>query len=108
MAVGREPWQEGIVKKQIVVNLLKYALVAYLAIRRIARNPVVNTLLKYGLGIGLLGWVVWRYWDSTPERPGLAEALQQPIQVGPLLLAAAAYLVGVIITLYRWYVLVRA
>jgi hypothetical protein len=72
------------------------------------KKQIVITLLKYGLGIGLLAWVVWQYWDSTDERPGLAEALQKPIEVVPLLLAACAYLVGVFITFYRWYVLVRA
>jgi glycosyltransferase 2 family protein len=68
----------------------------------------VLTLLKYGLGIALLAWVVWRYWDSTPNGPGLGEALQKPIQWLPFALAVMVYLVGILITFYRWYVLVRA
>jgi uncharacterized membrane protein YbhN (UPF0104 family) len=74
----------------------------------IVKKQFVISLLKYGLGLGLLAWVVWQYWDSTDERPGLSEALQKPINVEPLLIAAATYLFGVLITFCRWYVLVRA
>jgi glycosyltransferase 2 family protein len=64
---------------------------------------------KYGLGFALLGWVIWRNW-SPPEGsgPGLADALQRPIQALPLVLAALCCLFGVILTFVRWYVLVRA
>jgi len=74
------------------------------------KKPIVVNLLKYGLGLGLLAWVVWQYWDSTEQRPGLAEAFKNPdaIDLVPLALAAAAYFVGVGITFCRWYVLVRA
>jgi glycosyltransferase 2 family protein len=72
------------------------------------KKQIVVNVLKYGLGLGLLVWVVWQYWDSTDRRPGLAEALQKPINPWPLALAAGTYLVGVLITFYRWYVLVRA
>jgi glycosyltransferase 2 family protein len=80
------------------------------------KKPFVITLLKYGLGLGLLVFVVWKYWDSIPEldghprRPGLQEAFEDPskISVVPLALAAATYFTGVIITFWRWYVLVRA
>jgi uncharacterized protein (TIRG00374 family) len=80
----------------------------------LSQKQLVITLLKYGLGVGLLAWVVWRYWDSTdngpglPKSPGLGEALEKPIQWLPLGAAFLAYLVGILITFYRWYVLVRA
>ena len=57
---------------------------------------------KYALGLGLLSVLVWRY------RHEFQEALSKPIQVGPLGLAATAALVGVTLTLIRWYLLVRA
>jgi glycosyltransferase 2 family protein len=74
------------------------------------KKPIVINILKYGLGIGLLAWVVWQYWDSTPERPGLAEAFNNPKAINFVALGAAAatYLIGVLITFCRWYVLVRA
>jgi glycosyltransferase 2 family protein len=72
------------------------------------KKQLVVGVLKYGLGIGLLAWVIWNYWDGTDDSPGLAQALQKPVAVFPLLLAACAYLTGILLTFYRWYVLVRA
>jgi uncharacterized membrane protein YbhN (UPF0104 family) len=81
----RRLWQEGTVNKQLVI-----------------------TLLKYGLGFGLLGWVVWWYWEPTDAGPGLRDALEKPIHFGPFALAFLIYLLSILITFYRWYVLVRA
>lgn len=64
--------------------------------------------LKYGLGIALLIYVIWRNWDPPPGGVGLAAALQRPIQFWALGLAAIIYLVGVVFTFNRWYVLVKA
>jgi glycosyltransferase 2 family protein len=74
------------------------------------KKAIVVTFLKYGLGLGLLAWVIWQYWDSTPERPGLAEAFspEKEINFVALTLAAATFLAGMLLTFYRWYVLVRA
>src|SRR5438128_1448912 len=76
----------------------------------IVTRQILVTFLKYGLGLGLLGWVVWRYWDLTSngEAVGLSAALQKPINAGPLALAAAICLVSVLVTFVRWYILVRA
>src|SRR5262245_34179794 len=57
---------------------------------------------KYGLGLGLLVWVISKNWN------GLAEALSRPLQITPLLLAILVYLSAVLLTFVRWYVLVRA
>jgi uncharacterized membrane protein YbhN (UPF0104 family) len=70
--------------------------------------------LKYGVGFGLLGWIVSKYWDpkTNPETkvvtPGIGQLLDGPIEfrwlaVALLLLASAATF-----QVYRWYVLVRA
>jgi uncharacterized membrane protein YbhN (UPF0104 family) len=76
------------------------------------KQQVLVLLLKYGLGIGLLVWVVWSNWHlpsaDGKEDLGLAGALQRPINVGPLVLAGCICLVSVLMTFVRWYILVRA
>jgi uncharacterized membrane protein YbhN (UPF0104 family) len=66
--------------------------------------------LKYGLGIGVLVLVIWRNWSPRPEsgEQGLATLLAQPVQFGPLLLATLAFLIGLLLTFWRWHLLVRA
>jgi glycosyltransferase 2 family protein len=70
--------------------------------------------LKYGVGFGLLAFVIYKYWDpkTDPETgtvtPGVGQLLQGPIAfewfaVAALLIAAAASL-----QIVRWYMLVRA
>jgi uncharacterized protein (TIRG00374 family) len=77
-------------------------------------KQLIVTLLKYGLGIGLLAWVIWSYWEPTPGGPGqepvpgLREALEKPIHFLPFAVSLLLYLVGILITFYRWYILVRA
>jgi len=65
--------------------------------------------LKYGLGIGLLAFVVWRDW-SPPASGGLGlrDILAKPLQFGPLALTTLIFLIGALLTYARWYVLVRA
>ena len=69
--------------------------------------------LKYGLGIGLLVFVVWRNW-APASGPGLSSVWQkhiverQPVSVEPLVLACGICLASVLLTFVRWYVLVRA
>jgi uncharacterized membrane protein YbhN (UPF0104 family) len=76
------------------------------------KRTVLN-LLKYVLAIGLLAWVVRSNW-SPPNDKGLGYVWQrhvvqgQPIHGWFLLAGLAAYSVAVLITLLRWYVLVRA
>lgn len=57
---------------------------------------------KYGLGPGLLAYVVWSNWS------GIADALSTPPNPTPLILATVIYLVAMLLTFVRWYVLVRA
>ncbi len=71
----------------------------------------VITLLKYGLGFGILAGVIWFHWDVTSEKGeaiGLSAALTRPIHLGPLVLALAIGGASVALTFVRWYVLVRA
>jgi uncharacterized membrane protein YbhN (UPF0104 family) len=75
-------------------------------------RPAIKITLQYGLGFGLLAWVIYRNWhiidEETGQEIGLAAALQQPVNwqaftIGALLFSAAALL-----TFVRWFVLVRA
>jgi hypothetical protein len=75
-------------------------------------RPLLILLAKYGLGLGLLAWVIWRFWhvpsaDGT-EDFGLAGALHRPIHLAPLAVASCIFVVSVLITFIRWYLLVRA
>jgi uncharacterized membrane protein YbhN (UPF0104 family) len=74
------------------------------------KKHIVLAVCKYGLGIGLLAWVVWRYWDLTSngEEVGLSAALRKPINLTALALAAVICLTSVLITFVRWFILVRA
>ncbi len=67
---------------------------------------LLKNLLKYGLGLGLLAFVVYRNWDGRDGEPGLKEVLNRPINMGPLALAAAISIVGLIVTFLRWHLLV--
>lgn len=67
-------------------------------------------LLKYGIGFGLLAWVISRYWDDNPETgaPGLRMLLQGPIEFGWLAVASLLIAFALSCQIIRWYILVRA
>ncbi len=73
-------------------------------------------VLKYGIGISLLAFVIWRNWEPSgdPPRGGLQPLWQahviegQPINGGPLTLAAVIFSAAVLPTFVRWYGLIRA
>jgi uncharacterized protein (TIRG00374 family) len=66
------------------------------------KKNLLIALCKYGLGIGLLAYVMGKNWDR------LAEMVQRPLQVTPLACAITLCLVAILLTFYRWYLLVRA
>ena len=72
------------------------------------KKSILLNGLKYGLGIGLLTFVVWQNW------PGLSSVWQQHVHEGKpinglaFVLAAGVCLIGIVLTFVRWYVLVRA
>jgi glycosyltransferase 2 family protein len=70
-------------------------------------RQILTIAAKYGLGLGLLAWVIWLNW--APDSPtGLKAALQGPVHVGPFLLAALCCACWLPLIFFRWYVLVRA
>src|SRR5438067_5774722 len=74
--------------------------------RRFVKNKLI-ILGKYGLGLGLLAYVIWKNW-SPPGGLGIAQALQRPVQIGPLAVASALLCSSVVLTFVRWFLLVRA
>jgi uncharacterized membrane protein YbhN (UPF0104 family) len=68
-------------------------------------------LLKYGVGLGLLGFVICWYWhipSPDGQEVGLAGVLERPLHLSYLLAAGALGLASVLLTFVRWYFLVRA
>src|SRR5438132_2028863 len=84
-------------------------------LRQKRKFPVRKRLLiacsKYGLGLGLLAYVIWRNWAPASGQ-GLQGFWQrhfvegQPIHTEFLVLAIAIYLTGVLLTFVRWFILV--
>jgi uncharacterized membrane protein YbhN (UPF0104 family) len=74
------------------------------------KRQVLLHVLKYGLGLGLLAYVIYCNWAAAPASngPGLGEALARPVQLGALTLATLFCLLSVPVTFVRWHVLVRA
>jgi uncharacterized membrane protein YbhN (UPF0104 family) len=74
----------------------------------------IKGLGKYLIGFGLLGYVIYKYWDSktNPDTgvitPGIGQLLQGSIAF-EWLVATALLMVGAAsLQIYRWYLLVRA
>jgi uncharacterized membrane protein YbhN (UPF0104 family) len=66
--------------------------------------------LKYGLGLGLLVWILVANWSIRypgGEEVGIAACLQKPIHLLPLVLAGLLYTMSCLLTFVRWYLLVR-
>ncbi len=78
--------------------------------------------LKYGVGVGLLAYVIYNYWDPKTTvkvdpktgletvlvTPGIGELIQGPIAFEWLAAAALLMVVAASLQIYRWYLLVRA
>jgi uncharacterized protein (TIRG00374 family) len=90
--------------KQTIGTVLKYLL---------AHKQAIGTVLKYLLAVVLLAYVVVTNW-APKDGKGLAYVWErhfvqgQPIQWQFLACAFVIYTVAILITLLRWYVLVRA
>jgi glycosyltransferase 2 family protein len=68
----------------------------------VKKKTLLIIFLKYGVGLGVLAFVIWKYWN------GLQDAFRHDIHQEPLLLTTGIFLIGLFITFFRWYVLVRA
>jgi uncharacterized protein (TIRG00374 family) len=74
----------------------------------VVKKSLVWTIMKYGLGVALLAWVLWANWAPAGDSPGLEEAFRRQFHVTPMLIAITLCLASLVLTFYRWYVLVRA
>lgn len=70
----------------------------------------VRVVIKYGIGFGLLIWVVTRYWEDNAATgaPGLQSLLSGPVSEVWFLIAAVLTACALGLQLLRWYLLVRA
>jgi glycosyltransferase 2 family protein len=64
--------------------------------------------LKCALGLGLLSYVIARNWRPAGGGPGLADALDRPLEVVPFAVAGLFTAFSALVTFVRWYLLVRA
>lgn len=74
-------------------------------------RQAITIALKYGLGLGLLAYVIYANWHNQRDdgvETGLAAALDRPINWAALAATVGICAVSILITFYRWYVLVRA
>lgn len=76
-------------------------------VKKHARSLIVG-LLKYGIGFGLLAYVLITNWNPKGENPGIGGLLEQspnlPIFIGLAAIAVACTSLQFV----RWFVLVRA
>jgi len=65
---------------------------------------------KYGLAFALLAFVIWQNWDNSPTGdPGLREILQTgTMHWLPVAMVVAIVTFSLLLSFYRWYILVRA
>lgn len=63
-------------------------------------------ILKYALGLGVLGYVIWANW-TLPSASGIVEAFHRPTEIAPLLLATVAGVVSLLLVSVRWYIVAR-
>jgi uncharacterized membrane protein YbhN (UPF0104 family) len=76
----------------------------------------IKGLVKYGIGFGLLAWVISKYWDDrivtsdgvSSTTPGLHTLLSGQIDYQWLVAATVLVAATIGLQLVRWYVLVRA
>jgi uncharacterized membrane protein YbhN (UPF0104 family) len=77
------------------------------------RKQTLINLGKYLLAIGLLAWVIYDNWAPAHGK-GLSYVVRthfiegKPIHGGYLLAGVLIYLAAVVLTFFRWYLLVRA
>jgi uncharacterized membrane protein YbhN (UPF0104 family) len=78
----------------------------------LVNRKLISIICRYGIGLGLLAFVVIRYWHVQTEEGGpdvgLAAALERPFNGLAFTAALVIYLTGMLLTFLRWYVLVRA
>jgi glycosyltransferase 2 family protein len=84
-------------------NLVKYGMhLAGQVFHFFTQTFFGKLLLKYGIALILLAYVLYKNWD------GIVKVTERTIHFEPLIIATLIYAVGLIITFLRWHLLVRA
>lgn len=69
----------------------------------------ITGAIKFGIGIGLLAYIISINWNNKPNgAPGIRQLLLGPIQYDFLLITAVLMALTLSLQLFRWYLLVRA
>ncbi|WP_439623175.1 lysylphosphatidylglycerol synthase transmembrane domain-containing protein [Gemmata sp.] len=68
----------------------------------------IKGLAKYGIGIGLLAYILRTNWDPKGTSPGISGLVQQTPDALAFLALALIAIACVCVQFYRWFVLVRA
>ena len=68
----------------------------------------LKPFFQYGIGFGLLTYVISKYWGPQNGGPGIGQLLQGPIAFEWLAVAALLMVSAAGLQIYRWYLLVRA
>jgi uncharacterized protein (TIRG00374 family) len=68
----------------------------------------IKGLLKYGIGFGLLAYVIWSNWQPKGNNPGLQGLLNQTPDVLAFVTVAVLAVGCAFLQYVRWYCLVRA
>jgi glycosyltransferase 2 family protein len=73
-------------------------------------RSIFITSCKYGLALALLAYVIWQNWKDSPNGdPGLGQILETgTVQWQPVTFVVAIVTVSLLLSFYRWYLLVRA
>ncbi len=71
-------------------------------------SAIIKGVLKYAVGLGLLAYILNKYWEPSGGNPGIRDLLQQTPDYTYLALAGVAMFFTLGLQFTRWYLLVRA
>ena len=67
------------------------------------KKKILIVFLKYGLGLILIAYMVWKNWDKLEEH-----FVWERLHVAPILIAGFLTAFSLLLTVFRWFLLVRA
>src|SRR6185437_13438393 len=76
-------------------------------VKKHGRSLIIG-LLKYGVGFGLLAYVLITNWNPKGENPGIGGLLEQTPNLVDFLALAAIAVTCTSLQFVRWFLLVRA
>jgi uncharacterized protein (TIRG00374 family) len=77
-------------------------------VKKLLKNKIVVTLLKFALAAGILAWVIYGLIKDEAQRQNLFKLLEQPKDWRLIALGSIVLFLGIVATFVRWQLLVRA